>query len=105
MTDGRDEDDRDPEATLDEWKASMRAEHEDAIKNPDPDAEHRIEGVAQVSYRVTFDYDPAADALVKAGESQVDEPTEPELLSCACGVRGMTRAEARAHVAAARSDE
>jgi hypothetical protein len=43
----------DPEATLEEWKESMQAEHEAAIANPDPDAEHRIEAVSQVNYRVT----------------------------------------------------
>lgn len=102
---GGDGDDRDPEATLDEWKASMRAEHERSIEEPDPDATHRIEGVAQVSYRVAFEFDPDAGELVTAAEEQVDELTEPELLSCSCGVRGMTRAEARTHAAAARKTE
>lgn len=91
----------DPEATLEEWKASMQAEHEEAIRNPDPDEEHRIEGVTQVSYRVTFAYDPEADDLERADREQVEELTDPELLSCACGVRGMTPEEALTHVRAA----
>jgi hypothetical protein len=95
-------DDRDPEATLREWKESMQAEHADAIENPDPDADHAVEGVTQVSYRVAFGYDPAADELVRESTEQVDELADPELLSCACGVRGMTREEAREHLAAAR---
>lgn len=100
-TDGSN-DDRDPEATLREWKESMQDEHAAAIAEPDPDATHEIEGVAQVSYRVTFRYDPDADELVRTGTEQVDELTDPELLSCACGVRGMTREEAREHLDAAR---
>ena len=98
-------DDRDPEATLDEWKAEMQAEHADAIENPDPTEDHRIEGVAQVNYRLTFDYDPAADELERSETDQVDELADPELLSCSCGVRGMTRDEARTHVGAARKQE
>jgi hypothetical protein len=94
-------DERDPEATLEEWKASMQDEHERAIAEPDPDAEHRIEGVVQVSYRVGYAYDPDAGELVVTGEEQVDERGEPELLSCSCGVRGMTPEEAREHAAAA----
>jgi len=95
----------DPETTLDEWKEAMQAEHAEAIADPDPTEDHRIEGVTQVSYRVTFEYDPSADALERARREQVDEPADPELLSCACGVRGMSREEAREHVAAARSVE
>lgn len=95
-------DDRDPEATLREWKESMQAEHADAIANPDPDEPHAVEGVAQVSYRVAFAYDADAEELVRESTEQVDDPTDPELLSCACGVRGMTREEAREHLAAAR---
>ncbi|QLH79098.1 hypothetical protein HZS55_18145 [Halosimplex rubrum] len=95
-------DERDPEATLDEWKETMRAEHAEAIANPDPDEDHRIEGVTQVSHRATFEYDPDADSLERDGIEQVDELTEPELLSCDCGVRGMTIEEAREHVRAAR---
>jgi hypothetical protein len=91
----------DPEATLEQWKESMQAEHAEAIENPDPEADHRIEGVAQVSYRVTFDYDTEADSLERADREQVEELADPELLSCACGVRGMTPEEARTHVAAA----
>jgi hypothetical protein len=95
-------DDRDPEATLREWKESMQAEHADAIANPDPDETHAVEGVAQVSYRVAFAYDADAGELVRESTEQVDDPSDPELLSCACGVRGMTREEAREHLAAAR---
>jgi len=91
-----------PESNLREWKETMQAEHEDAIENPDPDADHRIEGVAQVTYRVYFEYDADSDALERARREQVDEPSDPELLSCACGVRGMTPAEATEHVRAAR---
>ena len=95
-------DERDPERTLDDWKAEMQAEHERAIADPDPEADHRIEGVTQVNYRVYFDYDPESDGLDRARREQVAELQDPELLSCACGVRGMTRAEALAHVRAAR---
>lgn len=95
-----DESERDPEATLEEWKASMSEEHERAIAEPDPDAGHAVEGVVQVSYRVGYDYDPE-EGLVVASEAQVDERGEPELLGCSCGVRGMTREEARKHLAAA----
>ena len=91
----------DPEDTLDQWKAQMQAEHEDAIANPDPDEDHRIEGVAQLTYRVYYDYDAEADTLERAREEQVDDLTNPELRSCSCGVRGMTPEEARTHVAAA----
>ena len=98
-------DERDPEANLQEWKATMQAEHEDAIANPDPDADHRIEGVTQVRYRVSFEYDAAADELERAEREQVDELRDPELLSCACGVRGMTPEEARQHIAAAHDHE
>lgn len=96
-------DDRDPEDTLREWKASMQAEHADAIANPDPDETHEIEGVTQVNYRVAFAYDADAGELGRERVEQVDEPTDPELLSCSCGVRGMTREEAREHAAAAHS--
>ncbi|WP_255151262.1 hypothetical protein [Halorarius halobius] len=98
------DDERDPEATLREWKESMQAEHADAIANPDPDAEHAIEGVTQVSYRVSFAYDADAGELRRETVEQVDDPAEPDLLSCSCGVRGMTREEAREHVAAARTE-
>ena len=91
----------DPEDTLDQWKAQMQAEHEDAIANPDPDEDHRIEGVAQLTYRVYYDYDAETDTLERAREEQVDDLTDPELRSCSCGVRGMTPEEARTHVAAA----
>ncbi|MEF8806671.1 hypothetical protein [Natronomonas sp.] len=77
----------------------MQAEH--AIENPDLDEGHRIEGVTQVNYRIAFEYDPAADALERAETEQVDELADPELLSCSCGVRGMTRAEALSHIEAA----
>jgi len=56
-------DDSDPEANLEQWKSAMQEEHAEAIANPDPDESHQIEGVAQVTYRVTFDYDAADDAL------------------------------------------
>ncbi|WP_123539376.1 hypothetical protein [Halosimplex salinum] len=94
-------DDRDPETSLDEWKASMRAEHEDAIANPDPAEDHRIEGVTQVNHRVYFEYDSETDRLARERVEQVGELTDPELRSCACGVRGMTPEEAREHVRAA----
>jgi hypothetical protein len=94
-------DERDPEKTLEDWKDEMQAEHEDAIANPDPDAAHQIEGVTQVSYRVSFEYDPDAGELVRSRREQVDDLTDPELLSCACGVRGMTPGEALEHVQAA----
>jgi hypothetical protein len=91
----------DPEDTLEQWKEEMQAEHEDAIANPDPDEDHRIEGVAQVTYRVYYDYDADSDELVRAREEKADELTDPELRSCSCGVRGMTPDEARQHIAAA----
>ena len=74
--------DRDPEATLDEWKEAMQAEHANAIENPDPGADHRIEGVAQVSYRVSDEYDADSDARDAVGERAsrhrpVDSPPEP----------------------------
>ena len=94
----------DPSSTLEEWKEELQAEHEDAIENPDPDADHRIEGVAQVSHRVYFEYSEATGALERDRTEQVDELADPELLSCACGVRGMSREEARRHVEAARPE-
>ncbi|MUV87100.1 hypothetical protein GJ631_11100 [Natronomonas sp. CBA1123] len=90
---------------LEQWKAEMQAEHEAAIENPDPDENHRIEGVAQVSYRVSFTYDAESDELQRAETEQVEELADPELLSCSCGVRGMTRAEARTHVVAAQNEQ
>ncbi len=95
-------DERDPEATLDQWKAEMQAEHAEAIENPDPEADHQIEGVVQINYRVYYDYDPESDTLERTREEQVNDLTDPELRSCACGVRGMTPDEAREHMAAAR---
>lgn len=94
-------DERDPEKTLEDWKDEMQAEHEDAIENPNPDEDHRIEGVTQVSYRVYFEYDDGSGALERTRTEQVDELADPELLSCSCGVRGMTPGEAEAHVEAA----
>lgn len=95
----------DPSDTLEQWKEELQAEHEDAIHDPDPAADHRIEAVAQVSYRVYFAYSKEDDELERERTEQVDDLADPELLSCACGVRGMTREEAREHVAAARADE
>jgi len=95
-------DDTDPESNLQQWKETMQAEHAEAIANPDPDEDHRIEGVSQVSYRVYFDYDPDSGSLERASREQVDDLADPELLSCACGVRGMTPEEATEHVEAAR---
>lgn len=95
----------DPSETLEEWKAELAAEHEAAIDDPDPDDDHRIEGVAQVSYRVYFAYSEATGELERDRTEQVEDLADPELLSCACGVRGMTREEARRHVEAARSDD
>lgn len=92
----------DPESNLKQWKESMQAEHDEAIHSPDLDEDHRIEGVSQVSYRVYFDYDPDSGSLERASREQVDELADPELLSCACGVRGMTPEEATAHIEAAR---
>jgi hypothetical protein len=94
-------DERDPEASLDEWKETMQAEHEEAISNPDPNEDHRIGGVVQVNHRVTFAYDPEHDSLERATVEQVDDLSDPELRSCSCGVRGMTPEEAREHVRAA----
>ncbi|KAB7515398.1 hypothetical protein DM867_04865 [Halosegnis rubeus] len=90
-------DDRDPEATLDEWKASMQADHEAEIHNPDLNDDHRIESVVQASVRIGFRYEDGD--LVETERERVDPP-EPELFSCVCGVRGMTREEAVAHIAA-----
>jgi hypothetical protein len=90
----------DPEKTLEEWKSEMQAEHDEAIANPDPDEDHRIEGVAQVTYRVYYEYDADSERLERTRETKVDDLTDPELRSCACGVRGMTPAEARTHMAA-----
>jgi len=90
----------DPGRTPEEWKASMQADHAAAIANPDPDASHQIEGVTQVSYRYSFAYDADGDRLERVDRTQVDELRDPELFSCACGVRGMTREEARDHLAA-----
>lgn len=95
-------DDTDPESNLQQWKATMQDEHADAIANPDPDDDHRIEGVAQVSYRVYFEYDTESDTLERDHREQVDELRDPELRSCACGVRGMTPEEATDHIRAAR---
>ena len=94
MTDGRD-----PEATLDEWKESMQADHEAEIHNPDPEDDHRIESVVQASVRVGFAYEDGE--LIETDREHIDPP-EPELFSCTCGVRGMTREEARTHADAAR---
>jgi hypothetical protein len=90
----------DPEKSLEAWKSEMQAEHDDAIANPDPDEDHRIEGVAQITYRVYYEYDTDSDTLERARETKVDDLTDPELRSCACGVRGMSPAEARKHMAA-----
>ncbi len=95
----------DPEKTLEEWKDEMQAEHEAAIANPDPEEDHRIEGVTQVNYRVYYEYDADSDELEQTRTEQVDELTDPELRSCACGVRGMTPEEARQHVAAAQDGQ
>ncbi|WP_436924227.1 hypothetical protein [Halosimplex amylolyticum] len=94
-------DDRDPEASLDEWKDAMQAEHAEAIANPDPEEDHRIEGVVQVNHRVYFEYDLDSGRLERDRVEQVDDLTDPELRSCSCGVRGMTPEEAREHVRAA----
>ena len=91
--------DRDPEATLREWKEGMQAEHERAIAEPDPAEAHRIEAVSQVSFRLGYEYTDGG--LVEAEREQVDEPSEPALFSCVCGVRGMTREEAERHAEAA----
>lgn len=94
-------DDSDPGANLEQWQSAMQAEHEDAIANPDPGNDHRIEGVAQVSYRLAYDYDPESESLERTATEQVADLADPELLSCACGVRGMTREEATRHIRAA----
>lgn len=91
----------DPENTLNDWKEQMQAEHEEAIANPDPDEDHRIEGVVQVNYRVYYDYDAESGEIERTREEQVSDLMDPELRSCSCGVRGMTPEEAREHVAAA----
>lgn len=92
----------DPEETLEQWKDEMQAEHEEAIFDPDPDEDHRIEGVVQVNYRVYYEYDAESATLERAREEQVSDLTDPELRSCSCGVRGMTPEEAREHIEAAR---
>ena len=92
-------DDHDPEATLREWKEGMQAEHERAIAEPDPAEDHRIEAVSQVSFRLTYAYEDGE--LVQRDREQVDDPAQPELFSCVCGVRGMTREEAERHAEAA----
>ncbi|QLD84835.1 hypothetical protein HWV23_03590 [Natronomonas halophila] len=94
-------DDADINDALQEWKSEMQAEHAEAIETPDPEADHRIEGVTQVNYRMTFAYDEETAELERTGTEQVEELSDPELLSCSCGVRGMTRAEARSHIEAA----
>lgn len=94
-------DEQDPEATLEQWKAEMRAEHDDAIANPDPEEDHRIEGVAQVNYRMYYEYDEEGQVLERTRKVQVEELTDPDLRSCSCGVRGMTPEEAREHADAA----
>lgn len=96
-------DEQDPEATLKQWKAEMEAEHDDAIANPDPEEDHHIEGVAQVNYRMYYEYDEETEALERTRKVQVEELTDPDLRSCSCGVRGMTPEEARDHLEAARS--
>jgi hypothetical protein len=83
----------------------MQAEHAEAIQNPDPKETHEIEGVTQVSYRVYFAYDADSDSLERSRREQVDDPADPELLSCACGVRGMTPEEATDHIRAAREQD
>ncbi|MFB6179754.1 MAG: hypothetical protein ABEI77_08530, partial [Halorientalis sp.] len=65
-------DERDPEATLEEWKESMQAEHAEAIANPDPDESHEIEAVVQLSYRLSYAYDYDTDTLERAQKQQVD---------------------------------
>lgn len=52
-----------------------------------------------------YDYDADAGALERVRERQVNELADPEHLACSCGVRGMTREEARDHVAAAREQD
>ncbi len=79
----------------------MQAEHAEAIANPDPEEDHRIEGVVQVNHRVYFEYDLDSGRLERDRVEQVDDLTDPELRSCSCGVRGMTPEEAREHVRAA----
>lgn len=95
--------DRDPAATLREWKEGMQAEHERAIADPVPEADHRIEAVAQVSFRLA--YDLADGELVETERERVDEAPDPKLFSCICGVRGMTREEAERHAGAAAGGE
>ncbi|MDG5776623.1 hypothetical protein VB773_22360 [Haloarculaceae archaeon H-GB2-1] len=94
-------DDSGPSDTLEQWKAEMQAEHEREITNPDPEERHEIEGVAQINYRVYFEYDAETDSLDRSRTEQVNELEDPELLSCRCGVRGMTPEEAKTHVRAA----
>jgi hypothetical protein len=71
-------DDSDPGANLEQWQSAMQAEHEDAIANPDPDDDHRIEGVAQVSYRLAYDYDPESDSLERTATEQVADLASAE---------------------------
>jgi hypothetical protein len=102
MPDDAETDDTETNDALDEWKDEMQAEQQDAIENPAADEDHQIEGVQQVSYRLTFTYDHEADELERAETTKVDDLADPELFSCSCGTRGMTRTEARIHVRAAR---
>ena len=66
---------------------------------PDPDADHAVEAVVQPSERIRFSYE--SGELVEQDRERI-ETDEPELFACACGVRGMTREEAREHLTAVR---
>jgi hypothetical protein len=94
----------DPQRHLEQWKAEMQAEHADAIANPDPAEDHTITAVAQVNYRLGYQYDAESDTLERTQAEQVEELADPALRSCSCGVRGMTPEEARQHMAAANED-
>lgn len=82
--------------------AELQQRQREAVLNPDPDETHRVTGLSQVNYRVRYEYRPDAGELVETDREQVEAATEPELLSCSCGVGGMERAEALEHLRAAR---
>lgn len=82
--------------------AELHERQREAVLNPDPDETHRVTGLSQVNYRVSFEYRPDEDELAETDRDQVEAATEPELLSCSCGVGGMEPAEAREHLRAAR---
>lgn len=82
--------------------AELRERQREAVLNPDPGESHRLTGISQVNYRVHYEYRPDEGELEEADREQVEAATDPELLSCSCGVGGMEQAEALEHLRAAR---